>query len=60
MSNIGMRLCHNAATGEIDWVHLLDMQVGDIDLTDLDAADFEAYVRANSKGAFLTAVETEK
>jgi NAD(P)-dependent dehydrogenase (short-subunit alcohol dehydrogenase family) len=60
MSNIGMRLCHNAATGKIDWVHLLEMQVGDVDLTDLDDADFEAYVRANFKGTFLTAVEAEK
>ncbi len=52
MDKIGMRLCHRAS-GEINWVHLLEMQVGDVDLTELDDAAFEAYVRANFKDAFL-------
>jgi len=59
MDKVGMRLCH-LKNGKIDWVHMLEMQTGDVDLTELNDADFEAYVRANFKNAFLSVSGAEK
>jgi hypothetical protein len=59
MDKVGMRLCH-LGNGKIDWVHMLEMQTGDVDLTELNDADFEAYVRANFKNAFLSVSGAEK
>jgi len=59
MDKVGMKLCH-LENGKIDWVHMLEMQTGDVDLTELNDADFEAYVRANFKNAFLSVSGAEK
>ena len=41
-----MRLCHRIDNA-VAWVHILEMTTADIDLTDMDDAEFEAYVRAH-------------
>jgi hypothetical protein len=59
MDKVGMRLCH-LENGKIDWIHLLEMKIDDVDLTELDDANFEAYVRENFKDAFLSVSGAEK
>lgn len=54
----GHRLINRA--GEIRWCHTSELRAGDVDLTELDPATFDAHVREHVPGVLLVQAGQEQ